>query len=100
MPLPGRDAAQLILKDTLLSLAESFPGLRELALSPGLATVAARAAGLDGRRVRKLVFEALSLRRETVLDPTELTMHDLAAAADAAVEQDLAAQKENARAAV
>jgi pachytene checkpoint protein 2 len=96
VPLPGPDAVQQILENTLVSLAESFPGLRELALSPGLAAVAALAAGLDGRRVRKLVFEALSLRLETVLDPAELTVHDLAAA----VEQDLAARKENARAAV
>ncbi len=100
VPLPGPDAVQQILGNTLVSLAESFPRLRELALSPGLAAVAAQAVGLDGRRVRKLVFEALSLRRETVLDPTGLTVHDLAIAADFAVEQDLAVQKENARAAV
>jgi SpoVK/Ycf46/Vps4 family AAA+-type ATPase len=100
VPLPGPDAVQQILKNTLLSLAETFPGLRQVALAPGLAAVAAEAAGLDGRRVRKLVFEALSLRLETVLDPAELTMRDLAATAASAVEQDLAAQKENAHVAV
>ena len=100
VPIPGRDAVQQILTNTLLSLTETFPGLRDLALSPGLAAVADLAAGLDGRRVRKLVFEALSLRLETVLDPAKLIIHDLAAAATAAVEQNLATQKENAHAAV
>ena len=94
VPLPGRDAVQQILKTTLLALADAFPGLRELASSPGLAVVADRAVGLDGRRVRKLVFEALSLRLDTVLDPATLTEQDLAAAAAATIEQDLAAQKE------
>lgn len=100
VPLPGRDAVQQILTNALLSLAETFPGLRDLALSPGLAAVADLAAGLDGRRVRKLVFEALSLRLETVLDPAKLIIHDLAAAATAAAEQDLATQKGSAHAAV
>lgn len=99
VPLPGRDAVQQILANTLLALAEAFPGLRQLAIAPGLAAVAAQAAGLDGRRVRKLVFEALSLRLENVLDPAKLTMHDLAVAATAAAGQDLTAQKENAHAA-
>jgi AAA+ superfamily predicted ATPase len=100
VPLPGRDAVQQILANTIVSLAEAFPGLGQLAVAPGLATVAAQAAGLDGRRVRKLVFEALSLRLETVLDPAKLAVHDLAAAATAAAGQDLIAQKENAHAAV
>ena len=101
VPLPGPDAVQQILRNALLGLAEAFPGLRDLATAPGLAAVAALAAGLDGRRVRKLVFEALSLRLETVLDPARLTENDLAAAvAAAAIEQDLAAQKEHAHAAV
>jgi len=99
VPLPGRDAVQQILKNALLSLAEAFPGLRQLATAPGLAAVAAQAVGLDGRRARKLVFEALSMRLETVLDPAKLTTHDLAAAATAAVEQDLISHKGNAHAA-
>ena len=100
VPLPGRDAVQQILENTLLSLAEAFPGLRELAMAPGLSAVAAQAAGLDGRRVRKLVFEALSLRLETVLEPAMLTVHDLAAAVSAVFDQDLADQKEHAHAQV
>jgi SpoVK/Ycf46/Vps4 family AAA+-type ATPase len=100
VPLPGREAVQQILQATLLSLAEIYPGLRELAQSPGLAAVAALATGLDGRRVRKIVFEALSQRLDTVLEPAKLTEHDLAAAAAAAVEQDLTKDKELAHAAL
>jgi SpoVK/Ycf46/Vps4 family AAA+-type ATPase len=100
VPLPSPEAVQQILQTTLLALSETFPGLRELATSPGLAVVAARAAGLDGRRVRKVVFEALSRQLDTVLDPGMLTEHDLAAAATAAVEQGLVGQKEHTYAAV
>jgi len=100
VPLPNPEAVQQILQGTLLALAVRFPGLRQLATSPGLEMVAARAAGLDGRRVRKVVFEALSRRLDTVLNPGMLTEHDLTAAATAAVaEQGLADQKERAHAA-
>jgi SpoVK/Ycf46/Vps4 family AAA+-type ATPase len=85
VPLPSPEAVQQILRATLLALSVTFASLRELAASPGLAMIAARMAGLDGRRVRKVVFEALSLRLDTVLDPGTLTEHDLAAAAVAAV---------------
>jgi SpoVK/Ycf46/Vps4 family AAA+-type ATPase len=101
VPLPSPEAVQQILQTTLLALSEAYPGLRELAISPGLAVIAARAAGLDGRRVRKVVFEALSRRLDTVLDPGTLTEHDLAAAAAAALaaDQSLGGQKEYAHAA-
>ena len=100
VPLPSPEAVQQILESTLVALSGKFPGLRELATSPGLEMVAARAAGLDGRRVRKVVFEALSRRLDTVLDPGLLTEHDLTAAATAAVaEQVVAGQEERAHAA-
>lgn len=85
VPLPSPEAVHQILETTLLALSEAYPRLRELAASPGLAVIAARATGLDGRRVRKVVFEALSRRLDTVVDPGMLTEHDLAAAATSAV---------------
>jgi AAA+ superfamily predicted ATPase len=100
VPVPGREAVEQILRATLLSLADAFPGLRDLAMAPGLAAVAARATGMDGRRVRKVVFEALSLRLETVLDPAALTEHDLDAAALAAAGHDHALLEEQGHAAV
>jgi pachytene checkpoint protein 2 len=86
VPLPNRDALHRILRETLLALSNNFSGLRSLAESPGLKTIAARAAGLDGRRARKLVFEALGRRLDTVLDPALLTENDLISAVDIAIE--------------
>lgn len=101
VPLPSPEAVQQILQTTLLALSETYPGLRDLATSAALAVIAARATGLDGRRVRKVVFEALSRRLDTVMDPGMLTEHDLAAAAAAAVaaEQGLGDRKERTHAA-
>ena len=86
VPLPTSEALQEILASTLLALAEIFPRLRELAGSPSVASAAGKAEGIDGRRARKVVFEALSRRLETVLDPGRLTGDDLAAAIADAIE--------------
>jgi hypothetical protein len=43
--------------------------------------VATALVGLDGRRIRKTVTEALSGRRATVLDPNKLEIGDLLEAA-------------------
>jgi SpoVK/Ycf46/Vps4 family AAA+-type ATPase len=86
VPVPTPAALREIIASTLLALAESFPGLREFANSPAVDRAAAMATGLDGRRARKVVFEALSRRLETVLDPTRLTGEDLAAAVTDAIE--------------
>jgi SpoVK/Ycf46/Vps4 family AAA+-type ATPase len=80
VPLPDATALQAILKSALVTLADKYPALHDLAHSSGLARVAAGAQGLDGRRARKVVFEALSQRLDTVLDPGLLTEHDLNAA--------------------
>jgi SpoVK/Ycf46/Vps4 family AAA+-type ATPase len=93
VPLPSREALHEILKFTLLALADTFPALRELAELPGLAAIAGTAVGLDGRRARKVVFEALSRRLDTVLDPALLTHHTLANAVAAAVEQNRASRE-------
>jgi SpoVK/Ycf46/Vps4 family AAA+-type ATPase len=86
VPLPAPEALREIIASTLLALAEAFPGLRQLAGSPSVARAAVMAAGMDGRRARKVVFEALSRRLETVLDPARLTGEDLAAAVADAIE--------------
>jgi SpoVK/Ycf46/Vps4 family AAA+-type ATPase len=80
VPLPTREALREIFASTLLTLAGAFPGLRDLAASPAVALAADAAAGMDGRRARKVVFEALSRRLATVLDPAQLNGEDLAAA--------------------
>ncbi|MGI5223753.1 AAA family ATPase [Actinoallomurus sp. CA-142502] len=80
VPLPQATALREILASTLLSLAGTYPGLRALAEAPGLDGLAQAAMGLDGRRTRKVVFEALAQRLDTVLDPSVLTEQDLSAA--------------------
>lgn len=100
VPLPSSEALHEIFKTTLLALAATFPALAKLAASPGLESVAGQAIGLDGRRARKTVFEALGRRLDTVLDPELLCERDLVAAVIAAVEQDRGNQKERAGAQV
>jgi SpoVK/Ycf46/Vps4 family AAA+-type ATPase len=74
---PGREAVRAILADTLRELT----GGDELDVD-GLDPIAAEAAdaGLDARQVRKLALRAVTSRRELTLDPSRLTLDDLAAA--------------------
>ncbi len=81
VPLPDAAAAGAILRATLTGMAEAYPALARLAIDPALGKVAARLAGIDGRRIRKTVTEAMLLRLDTVMDPGNLTVSDLHAAA-------------------
>ena len=85
VPLPEPEALRRILASTLLTLADKYPALGELARSSAIGRIAESAHGLDGRRARKVVFEALAQRLDTVLDPGSLTEDDLAAAVRNAV---------------
>jgi AAA+ superfamily predicted ATPase len=82
VPLPHAAAIVAILARTLHGFAEAYPPLGQLADSAGLTRVAAKLVGADGRRVRKLVTEAMARRRDTVLNPGALTLADLLAAAE------------------
>jgi AAA+ superfamily predicted ATPase len=84
LPLPTAAGIQAILSRTLLDFADAYPPLAKLAKDPGLRTIAQRLKGIDGRRARKIVTEALACRQETVLDPNKLTLRDLTQAASAA----------------
>jgi SpoVK/Ycf46/Vps4 family AAA+-type ATPase len=87
VPLPNATALVAILRSTLVALGEQYPPLRDLAQAPGLATIAERATGLDGRRARKAVFQALARRLDTVLNPGCLTEDDLRPVIDAIIDQ-------------
>lgn len=87
VPLPDASALRMIMQSTLFALGERYPALFDLAQARGLATIAERAVGLDGRRARKVVFEALARRLDTVLDPGQLTENDLAAAVQSNIDQ-------------
>jgi len=83
---PDHAAAVAILRDTLDELAGSWPDLARIADDEArLAQLATACAGLDGRRLRKLVLSAITLRPETAVDPSQLTFDDLFLAADGGV---------------
>lgn len=81
VPLPDKEACGLILKDCIKGLADSFEGVRKLLDSADLKKCASECVGLDGRAIRKMVANSLSLRQETALDPNLLTTSDLIEAA-------------------
>jgi predicted nucleotidyltransferase len=62
-------------------MAKAFPKLAQLATDHHLETVAKTLVGLDGRRIRKTVTEAMLGRMDTVIDPGALTIDDLKSAA-------------------
>jgi SpoVK/Ycf46/Vps4 family AAA+-type ATPase len=80
VPLPDATARWAIMRSVLLEIGEHYPALRHLAMAPGLRVIAEQADGMDGRRTRKVVMEALANRLDTVMDPGRLTEHDLATA--------------------
>src|SRR5690606_15339933 len=51
VPLPGRDACELILQDCLAGLGKSFPPVLKLTSSPRFKQCAAECVGLDGRTI-------------------------------------------------
>ena len=81
MPLPDVTGIRAILEAALIDIGERYSALRLLAQDRRLERVAGELTGLDGRRIRKVVVEALAGRRETVVDPNALTIEHLSAAA-------------------
>jgi AAA+ superfamily predicted ATPase len=81
VPPPGLQAVEQILEQCLGSLAHQFPGLSYLLKSNDLNKVAHACEGLDGRALRKMVINAMAMRREVASDPSKLTMADLLSAA-------------------
>jgi hypothetical protein len=79
---PGPEAVRAILADTLRELTGG-----DALDTDGLDLIAAdaAAAGLDARQVRKLALRAVTSRRELTLDPSGLTLDDLATATRAAI---------------
>jgi AAA+ superfamily predicted ATPase len=75
--LPGVEAVQLILRDTLAQVVP-VDRLDEAALAKLAA--ACVAASVDARGVRKLILRALASRRELAVAPERLQVEDLAAA--------------------
>lgn len=81
VPLPDQAGALAILQRTLADFGHHYRKLGMLAQDQHLRQVASELVGLDGRRIRKVVTEALASSRETVLDPNKLRTPDLMSAA-------------------
>jgi AAA+ superfamily predicted ATPase len=80
--LPDATTVEAILRSSLEELADQWPGLRELSQDRSLhAKLAGDFLGLDGRRIRKSVLSALTVRPEVAVDPELMTADDLLDAA-------------------
>jgi SpoVK/Ycf46/Vps4 family AAA+-type ATPase len=84
VPLPGKEACLLILRDCLSGLAKVFPEMRKLLDGKGLDECATACVGLDGRAIRKMVANALASDQATAMNPGSVTMPAIIAAAKAA----------------
>lgn len=81
VPLPGRDACELILQDCLAGLGKSFPPVLKLTSSPRFKQCAAECVGLDGRTIRKVIANALAASPQTAMNPGEVSIDDIITAA-------------------
>jgi len=82
--LPGLEACEKIIQDTLSILGEHFHKLSSLVRDPALKKAAHLAVGMDGRRIRKALFSAFTLDKEIALEPNRLTMAEVISALQAA----------------
>lgn len=71
--LPGAQACEEILRDTVLALAEVYPKLKRIVDEAPFRQAAKRAVGLDARRIRKAVLSALARDKRTAANPELLT---------------------------
>lgn len=84
IPLPDREACAQILKDCLTGLGRTFAPIGKLPASTQFGACAAECVGLDGRAIRKMVANALASNPQTAMNPAQVTIEDLLAAARAA----------------
>ena len=76
--LPTENACREIILDTLKGVGAAWKGVRALEKEAG--RLAHAAYGLDGRRIRKLIFAAMASDIETAKDPNKLTVMQLESA--------------------
>lgn len=76
-PMPDKQACQAILRDTIEAMSKEWSGLKTLLKDGRLPALAAAAAGMDGRRIRKAVLSACALSKETTLNPGKLDAETL-----------------------
>lgn len=84
IPRPNAQACQQILTSCLTELGTIFKAIGRLTTAAGFEKVVHEVQGLDGRAIRKVVGNSLTLRKEVAVDPNALTLQDLFHAAKAA----------------
>jgi AAA+ superfamily predicted ATPase len=90
--LPGVEAIEAILRDTVEALAAHAEApanspLMKAARDPGLAKIASKLEGHDGRQIRKFVVDALATESVLAIAPERLSVETLAVHAEVASEQ-------------
>ncbi len=75
--LPGKEACQTILKDTVVKLGQGFPSLNRLLDGCQLEKAGDACYGLDGRQIRKAVITAMTFEKQTALNPENLTAQNI-----------------------
>jgi pachytene checkpoint protein 2 len=84
IPLPDANACGAILEDCLVGLSRTYPTIGKLVTSPQFKRCAAACVGLDGRAIRKMVANALASTPQTAMNPEQVSIDQLLAAAQAA----------------
>lgn len=84
VPLPDQEACGRILLDCLTGLGRTYPAIGRLTGSPQFTRCASECVGLDGRAIRKMVANALASSPQTAMNPEQVTIDNLLAAARAA----------------
>jgi SpoVK/Ycf46/Vps4 family AAA+-type ATPase len=85
IPLPDAEACGAILRDCLIGLGKTYPAIGKLVTSPSFKPCASACVGLDGRAIRKMVANALASTPQTAMNPEQVTIEQLLAAAEAAM---------------
>ncbi len=84
IPLPDRQACSQILKDCLIGLGKVYPAIAKLAISSQFEHCAEACVGIDGRAIRKMVANALASSPKTAMNPEQVSIENLLAAAKTA----------------
>lgn len=76
VPLPDAEARRLIIHQTVSAVGDAFKGVRRLLEPAALQRAVGASDGLDGRRLRKSIAAACSVRPENQADPDRVTIDD------------------------
>ena len=79
--MPGPEACRAILQSAVEELARAFPATSRIPQDADFDRAAKHCIGLDGRRIRKLVVSACAMKKQTAIDPSQLTAADVLQAA-------------------